>query len=113
MNRVNIAGKVVGIKVLDKVAYITIAAKSRHVYEYIDITSFSPDFVNKYVEDCSYIAVDGTLHRGDETRNYKLEVIADSISLMGSKQIDNNPNKQKDGAQFLEEIAAQSLEMPW
>lgn len=87
MNNVNIAGKVTRIKSFDKVAYITICVYSgRKKYEFIDVTSFSPDFVNEYINESDFVAVNGKLHVNGKEQNYKLEFIGDNISLMNANR---------------------------
>lgn len=83
MNNVSLAGKVQRINTKEKVAYITICAYTQKTYEYIDVTSFSPAFITDNIKEDDYIGIVGKLHANGAQHGYKLEVIAESISLLG------------------------------
>lgn len=85
MNSVNLAGKVTRTNILPKVAYLTLCVKTGRKYEYIDITSFSPSFIDKYVYENDYIGVNGEIHVNGAENKYKMEVIAGSITLLGKQ----------------------------
>lgn len=78
--------------ILPKVAYLTLCVKTGRKYEYIDITSFSPEFIDKYVYDNDYIAIQGSVHVNGSEHKYKIEIIADTITLLGKAQ--TSPNNQ-------------------
>ncbi len=83
MNTVNIAGKVTRTKIFEKVAYITVCIYSgKRKYEFIDVTSFSPEFITEYIHDGDFIAISGKLHVNGKEQNYKMEFIGENISLM-------------------------------
>lgn len=94
MNIFSLVGKIKDIKSFEKVAYITICVKSAFTkqdqYDYIDVTSFSPEWIQQYFWVDKWIAVTGHIHinkREDETGKptYKTELIADKVYFVGDK----------------------------
>lgn len=105
MNNVNLAGKVTRINIRPKVAYFTLCVRTRQKYEYIDITDFSPEFITKYLHEGDYIAVNGSIHVNGAENAYKVEIISDSISLLG--KANEAPNQQIYANQgYSEDLAA-------
>ena len=87
MNNVNIAGKVTRIRIFEKVAYLTVCVYSgKKKYEFIDTTSFSPEFVSEYIHTGDFVAINGALHVNGQEHNYKMEFIGENISLMNQNR---------------------------
>ena len=105
MNNFNIVGKIHTIKSLDKIAYITVCIKSVYSrdekYDYLDIISFSPDWINKYFTAGKWIGVSGHISNNsytdkDGNKKYKLDLIADRIFFVGDKKDSEEANSIED-----------------
>lgn len=86
MNTVNLCGKIVRIKEMPKVTYVTIAIKgSRNVTEFVPVTIFQTDFFSKYFQEKKWIGILGHIHVNNESHGYSTEIIADNIYFVGDK----------------------------
>lgn len=108
MNSVNIAGKVIRLNIKEKVAYMTLSVRNRQNYEYIDITDFSPNFIKQHISEGDYIAVHGAIHVNGAEHAYKVEIITESITLLGKQN--NTLKPQNNGIQDCAEV---NENLPW
>ena len=112
MNTSSIAGKVTRTKIFEKVGYITVCVYSGHKkYEFIDVTSFSPDFVSQYIHEGDFVAISGKLHVNGKEQNYKLECIGENISLMNQNR-DNSLVIESEDSFILPEPKCDAV-FPW
>lgn len=102
MNKVILTGKVVRVSSREKVAYLTLSVRTNKTYEYIDVTTFSVEFVKKYIAPEDYITVCGYIHVNGKEHGYKVDIIGEDFSLL--------PNNH-----FVEsfEQLSESVPLPW
>ena len=86
MNTVNLCGKIVRIKEMPKVTYVTIAIRGgKGATEFVPVTVFQTEFFSKYFEEKKWIGILGHIHVNNESHGYSTEVIADNIYFVGDK----------------------------
>ena len=84
MNKVILSGRVVRISSREKVAYLTLSVRTNRAYEYIDITTFSVEFVKKHITPEDYISVCGYIHINGKEHGYKVDIIGEDFTLLSS-----------------------------
>ena len=111
MNNFNLIGKIERFSFQNKVAYITICNKhGRDEYSYIEVTSFSPEFIAKHFYKGKWIAINGhiktsSFKKGDQTI-YKTDLIADNVYFIGDPtSLDKDLSETfKNGAQNIQPL---------
>lgn len=99
MNKVELVGKIVRIKNLNTVTYITIYCRDGKNKNYIDVTIFDTKFFNRYWVTGMWIGITGRLNKNAK-RDYALEVIAENIyftsdvPMIGDSPINGTQHKQ-------------------
>lgn len=89
MNQVLLNGKIIDIRTLDKVVYITLLCHNgRSEGEFVPITIFNTNFFNRYFYKGKWMSVLGHIHMNghDKTTHKKPEIIADEIFFSGDAQ---------------------------
>lgn len=93
MNKVLITGKIVTIKHMPTVSFLTIYCRNGKSKEYIDITSFNQEFIKRYFVTGMWCTIEGHIHKNKTPKGeYKTEVIVDTIGFAG-----NTPDILYDG----------------
>lgn len=83
MNKAIITGKITNVKVLDKVIYATICARTEKEYEFIPVTIFNIDFFKRYFHIGKWISIVGHVHTNKHNNEYKTEIIVDEMHFVG------------------------------
>lgn len=114
MNKVQLVGKIVRIKNLSTVTYITIYCRDGKNKNYIDVTIFDTKFFNRYWVTGMWIGISGRLNKNAK-RDYKLEVIAENIfftsdvPMIGDSPINGAQEKSEDDFIDMEIDANQQI----
>lgn len=86
MNIVNLVGRIQEIYIKNKVCYIKIGVRqSRDIIEWISVTSFSTDFIQRNFCKGKWIGITGHIHINLHNGNYETEIIADNIYFVGNR----------------------------
>lgn len=108
MQTVILVGKIIRKRDFDKVTYITIACKEgKAETEFIPVTVFQTDFLNKFFHEGKWIGIRGHIHINKHNNEYVTEIIADDLFFIGDKP---QENQGKNDFMSFEDLPG---ELPW
>lgn len=86
MNKVTIVGKIIRKKETGKVTYLTIACRNSKETEFIPVTAFQTNFIQKHFPENKWIGIEGRIHINKIEDRYVTEIIASDLFFVGDKQ---------------------------
>lgn len=94
MNKVTLVGKIIRKKETGKVTYLTLACRNSKETEFIPVTAFQTDFIQKHFPENKWIGIEGRIHINKIEDRYVTEIIASDLFFVGDKSemVQNNGN---------------------
>lgn len=102
-----IVGKIIRMHKGEKVSYITIACREgKESVEFIPVTVFQTEFINKHFHEGKWIGVKGKIHINKHNNSYDMEIISEDLFFVGEKP-------QEEINSFEELTQAKEEDFPW